>query len=88
MSTTFSKSMAETLPADLQHRFKSTPDGELSVIELAVSASLPFEEVKDIVSAGKPVKRPNRNRPIHCPPLADELAAWDAAGEEVWNTIE
>ena len=53
----------------------------------AISINLPFEAVRGIIEAARPLRRPNRNRPVHLT-LNDETAAWEAASDEAWDSIE
>jgi hypothetical protein len=54
----------------------------------AMSITPRFADIRAIVESAGPLRRPNRNRPMNSPSLDQELSAWDAASDEVWDSIE
>jgi len=66
--------LARTNKADMQVNVPAVPtntNAPLGVTHLAA-----FAHVKEIVASGRPLKRPNRNRPVHVlTPSLDDLLA-------------
>jgi hypothetical protein len=52
----------------------------------AVSMKLSWEKLCRFVNIVVPLRRPNRTMPI--PTLKQEIAAWNAASDEAWESID
>ena len=70
--------------ADVQKRFED--DGAVVIEPTWASTNPPFSASR-LESAQAP-RRPNRSGPIHTPTLDSEMSAWEAASNEVWDSID
>jgi hypothetical protein len=52
----------------------------------AVSMRLSWEKVSKLVNVVVPLRRPNRSKPMQH--LKQEIAAWNAASDEAWASID
>jgi hypothetical protein len=53
---------------------------------VAVSLRLPWKQVAALIDIVVPLRRPKRTAPS--PSLKDEIAGWDAASDEAWESID
>ncbi len=53
---------------------------------VAVSIGVNWERVSDVVGNSAPLRRPKRTTPDAI--SSEEIAAWDAASDEAWDSIE
>lgn len=69
---------------------RTFPDIEKRDPDQAISVLLPFARVKHLLKSYPAPKRPNRKQPIHNEDsaLLEELAAWDAASDEAFESME
>lgn len=85
--TTAQLAIAEGRRADVQIE-ELAERQEANGLPLAVTAKVPYSVLQKVVEAAPAPRRPTRTRPIMLPEVTDELAAWEAASDEAWGTIE
>ena len=56
---------------------------------VATSVRLPFHVIAEMVDLSVPLRRPKKRGPsAGVVQLREELAAWEAASDEVWDSID
>jgi hypothetical protein len=73
----------EHRPADMQIMRDCSGDQ----IPRSATFSLPFDIVRKLVEESPAPRRPSRNKPVYGN-LTDEFAAWEAASDEAWESID
>jgi hypothetical protein len=79
-------SVAETKPADLVIQQPIESHVEVSGLSRAISYRASFDDLAAVMDMAIAVRRPARCRPAA--ELEAELAAWDAASDEAWESID